>query len=70
MSQENVDRALELLDAFNRRDLDALRGACRRWDRGGIPTRLPWRAATTVTRGCVPGGGDFLRAFPDYSLEV
>jgi hypothetical protein len=23
MSQENVDRALELLDAFNRRDLDA-----------------------------------------------
>ena len=23
MSQENVDRALELIDAFNRRDLDA-----------------------------------------------
>ncbi len=23
MSQENVDRVLELLDAFNRRDLDA-----------------------------------------------
>ena len=23
MSQENVDRALELLDAFNRRDVDA-----------------------------------------------
>ena len=24
MSQENVDRALEFLDAFNRRDLDAV----------------------------------------------
>ena len=63
MSQENVDRALDLLDAFNRRDLDAFVGLTH--DQIEVESRL------VVMEGGYHGHDgvrrwwdDFLGAFP------
>ena len=69
MSRKNVDRALELLGAFNRRDLDAFVALAH--DEIEVESRL-----VAMEGGYRGHGGlrrwweDFLGAFPDYNLEV
>jgi hypothetical protein len=69
MSQKNVELALELLDAFNRRDMDAFVALTH--EQIQVESRL------VVMEGGYYGHGgvrrwweDFLGAFPDYGLEL
>ena len=69
MSQENVDRLLRSVEAFNRRDLGAFMALTH--DEVEIESRL------VVMEGGYHGHAglrrwweDFLGAFPDYKLEV
>jgi ketosteroid isomerase-like protein len=69
MSQENVNRALELLDAFNRRDLDAFTALTH--DQIEVESRLvAMEGGYHGHEGLRRWWEDFLGAFPDYSLEV
>jgi hypothetical protein len=69
MSKENVDRALELLDAFNRRDLDAFVALAD--DGIEVESRLvAMEGGYHGHEGLRTWWGDFLGAFPDYNLEV
>jgi hypothetical protein len=69
MSQENVDRALELLDAFNRRDLDAFVALAD--DGIEVESRLvAMEGGYHGHEGLRTWWGDFLGAFPDYNLEL
>ena len=69
MSQENVDRAWELLDAFNRRDLDAFVALAD--DGIEVESRLvAMEGGYHGHEGLRTWWADFLGAFPDYKLEV
>ena len=69
MSQENVDRALELLDAFNRRDLDALTALTH--DQIEVESPLvAMEGGYHGHEGLRRWWEDFLGAFPDYDLEL
>ncbi|MET0512459.1 MAG: nuclear transport factor 2 family protein [Thermoleophilaceae bacterium] len=69
MSQENVNRALELLDAFNRRDLDAFTALTH--DQIEVESRLvAMEGGYHGHKGLRRWWEDFLGAFPDYNLEV
>ena len=69
MSQENVDRALELLDAFNRRDLDAFTALTH--DQIEVESRLvAMEGGYHGHEGLRRWWEDFLGAFPDYDLEL
>ena len=69
MSQENMDRALELLDAFNRRDLDAFMALAD--DGIEVESRLVvMEGGYHGHEGLRTWWRDFLGAFPDYNLEV
>jgi hypothetical protein len=65
MSQENVDRALELIEAFNRRDLDAFMALTH--VQIDVESRL---VAMEGREGLRRGWESFLGAFRDYNLEV
>jgi hypothetical protein len=69
VSQENVDRALELLDAFHRRDLDAFMALAD--DQIEVESRLvPMEGGYHGHEGLRRWWKTFLGAFPDYNLEV
>jgi hypothetical protein len=65
MSQENVDRALELIEAFNRRDLDAFMALTH--VQIDVESRL---VAMEGGEGLRRGWESFLGAFRDCNLEV
>jgi hypothetical protein len=67
MSQENVERALELLDAFNRRDLDAFMALTH--VQIDVESRLVAMEGYQG-QGLRRGWESFLGAFRDYDLEV
>jgi hypothetical protein len=69
MSQENVDRALELLDAFNRRDLDAFM-ALTHVQIDVEPRLVAMEGGYDRHEGLRRGWESFLAAFADYNLEV
>jgi hypothetical protein len=66
MSQENVDRALELIEAFNRRDLDAFMALTH----VQIDVESELGATEGGHKGPRRGWESFLGAFRDYNLEV
>ena len=68
MSQENVDRALELIDAFNRRDLDAFMALTH--VQIDVESRLVAMEGGYHGQGLRRGWESFLGAFRDYDLEV
>ncbi len=69
MSQEKMDRVLELLDAFNRRDLDAFVAPTD--DEVEVESRLvAMEGGYHGHEGLRRWWEDFLGAFPDYILEV
>jgi hypothetical protein len=55
MSQENVELHYRVIDAVNRRDLDAVL-ALADDDVEGIPRAGAWRAAITATKESAAGG--------------
>jgi hypothetical protein len=69
MSQENVDRALELIDAFNRRDLDAFM-ALTHVQIYVEPRLVAMEGGYHGHEGLRRGWESFLGAFRDYNLEV
>jgi hypothetical protein len=68
MSQENVDRALELIDAFNRRDVDAFMALTH--VQIDVESRLVAIESGDQGQGLRRGWESFLGAFRDYNLEV
>jgi hypothetical protein len=66
MSQENVERALELIEAFNRRDLDAFMALTH----VQIDVDSQLVAMEGGHKGLRRGWESFLGAFRDYNLEV
>jgi hypothetical protein len=68
MSQENVDRALELIDAFNRRDLDAFMALTH--VQIDVESPLVAMESGYHGKGLRRGWESFLGAFRDYNLEV
>ena len=68
MSQENVDRALDLIDAFNRRDLDAFMALTH--VQIDVESRLVAIESGDQGQGLRRGWESFLGAFRDYNLEV
>ena len=68
MSQENVDRALELVDAFNRRDLDAFMALTH--VQVNVESRPAAMEAGHHGQGLRRGWESFLEAFREYNLEV
>jgi hypothetical protein len=69
MSQENVDRALELIEAFNRRDLDAFMALTH--VQIDVESRLvAMEGGYHGQKGLRRGWESFLGAFRDYNLEV
>ena len=69
VSQENVDRALEFLDAFNRRDLDAVVALAD--DGIEVESRLvAMEGGYRGHEGLRTWWRDFLGVFPDYTLEL
>jgi ketosteroid isomerase-like protein len=69
MSKENVDRALEFLDAFNRRDLDAVIALAD--DGIEVESRLvAMEGGYRGHEGLRTWWRDFLGVFPDYTLEL
>ena len=68
MSQENVDRALELIDAFNRRDLDAFMALTH--VQIDVESPLVAMEGGYHGQGLRRGWESFLGAFRDYNLEV
>ena len=69
MSQQNVDLALELLAAFNRRDLEAFVALTH--DQIEVESRLVVMEGTYHGQeGVRRWWEDFLGAFPDYELEA
>ena len=68
MSQENVDRALELIDAFNSRDLDAFMALTH--VQIDVESRLVAMEGGDHGKGLRRGWESFLGAFRDYDLEV
>ena len=69
MSQENVDRALELIEAFNRRDLDAFM-ALTHVQIDVDPGLVAMEGGHHRRMGLRRGWESFLGAFRDYNLEV
>ena len=69
MSQENVDRALELIEAFNRRDLDAFMALTHvQIDvESGL---VAMEGGDHGHKGLRRGWESFLGAFGNYALEV
>jgi len=69
MSQENVDRALELIEAFNRRDLDAFMALTHvQIDvESGL---VAMEGGDHGHKGLRRGWESFLGAFGNYTLEV
>jgi len=68
MSQENVDRALELIDAFNSRDLDAFMALTH--VQIDVESRLVAMEGGDHGKGLRRGWESFLGAFREYNLEV
>jgi SnoaL-like domain len=68
MSQENVDRTLELIDAFNRRDLDAFTALTH--VQIDVDSGLVAMKGDSHGQGLRRGWESFLGAFRDYNLEV
>ena len=68
MSQENVDLAYRLMDAFNRRDLDAYL-ALTEEDVDAIPRFGAMEGGYHGHDGMRRLWTDFLGAFPDFRLE-
>ena len=68
MSQENENRALELLDAFNRRDRDAFTALTH--DQIEVESRLvAMEGGYHGHEGLRRWWEDFLGAFPDYKAR-
>jgi SnoaL-like domain len=66
MSQENVERALELIEAFNRRDLDAFMALTH----VQIDVESQRVAMERGHKGVRRGWESFLGAFGNHNLEV
>jgi|SRR3954467_12997084 hypothetical protein len=68
MSQENVDRTLELIDAFNRRDLDVFTALTH--VQIDVDSRLVAMRGDSHGQGLRRGWESFLGAFRDYNLAA
>lgn len=69
MSQENLDRFVEMVEAFNRRDWEAF--SARAHEEIEIESRLvAMEGAYQGHQGLRRWWDNFLGAFPDYTVEI